>query len=90
MAKAKMKFRMKSSCGAPPVAKTRAEPARQPGTEADVRLGRLKAKLETVLGRAGTKKDDVDKDTPVSQASLTQLKEMLKNKKDAAYFLKIA
>ena len=77
-----MKYQMKSSCRPPPAAKARAEPVKQIGAETDVRLGRLKAKLDTVLGRAGAKKDDNDKDTPVSQASLEQLKEMLKKKKD--------
>ena len=35
-----------------------------------------------VLGLAGGKKDDDDKDTPVRRANLEQLKEMLRNEKD--------
>ena len=66
----------------PPAAKVRIEPVEQLGTETDVRLGRLKAKLDILLGRAGSKKDDGNKSTPVSQASLEQLKETLKKKKD--------
>ena len=53
----------------PLVSKTRAESAKQPGTEADARLGRLRAKLDTVLGRGGTKKDDVDRDEALPQTA---------------------
>ena len=66
----------------PPAARGRVEPIDQPGAEADVRLGRLKAKLDTVLGKGKSKKEEDNKGTPVIQPSLEQLREALKKKKD--------
>ena len=64
-------------------ARQRVESIDQPGTDADVRLGRLKTKLDTVLGKGRSKKDEDDKSMPIVQPSLEQLREALKKKKDA-------
>ncbi len=46
-----------------------------------MRLGRLKAKLDTVLGKGKSKTEEDNKGTPVGQPSLEQLREALKKKK---------
>ena len=59
--------------------KADAKPGDQPRKDTDARLGRLKEKLESVLGPGGEKRDDKNRDTPGGSASE---QEMLEKKQE--------